>query len=61
MLSAPVIEGSKEIPMELAVMTPLLNRLSVTVGMELEVAGESVSKVKSTGPMLFKAISIYEG
>ena len=58
MLSVPVIEGSKEIPIELAEMTPLLNRLSVTVGMELVVAGESVSKVKSTGPMLFKVIRI---
>ena len=57
-MSVPVIEGSKEIPIELAEMTPLLNRLSVTVGMELVVAGESVSKVKSTGPMLFKVIRI---
>jgi len=39
-----VVVGSKEIPISLAVMTPLAKRLSVTVGMGELVAGLKVSK-----------------
>jgi hypothetical protein len=38
------VVGSKETPISLAVMTPLANKLSVTVGMEEVVAGERVPK-----------------
>ena len=36
------VVGSKETPISLAVMSPLANKSSVTVGMEELVAGESV-------------------
>lgn len=50
--SLPVMEGSKETPISWAEMAPWENKLSVTVGMVLEVAGDKVSSVRSTGPIL---------
>jgi hypothetical protein len=49
--SLPVMEGSKEIPIECAEMIPCENKLSVTVGMLLLEAGDKVPTVRSTGPM----------
>jgi len=49
---SPVLVGWKDIPIELLVMVPSLNKLSVTVEMTLEVAGDRVPTVRSTGPML---------
>jgi len=49
---AVVFVGWKDIPIKLEVMTPALNRLSVTVGMRVEVAGDRVPRVRPTGPRL---------
>lgn len=49
-LSVTVV-GLKEIPIWLALIVPWENRLSVTVGIRVLVAGESVPRVRSTGPI----------
>jgi len=40
--------GSKEIPISLAVIAPLLNKLSVTVGMREPVAGDRVPEIAAS-------------
>ena len=43
----------KETETSFALIVPWLKRLSVTVGIEERVSGESVSRVRSTGPILY--------
>lgn len=50
--SLPVMEGSKEMEIPRSRMSPCVNKLSVTVGMVLAVAGDNVSSVRTSGPRL---------
>ena len=50
--SEVLVAGSNETPIDLAEMVPDEKRLSVTVGMEEEEAGERVPTVRPTGPIL---------
>ena len=47
-----LVAGSKDMPIEFVEMAPSETRLSVTVGMEEEEAGERVPIVRSSGPIL---------
>jgi len=46
-----LVIGSKETPISWALIVPCEKRLSVTVGISEFVAGDSVSRVRSTGPI----------